>query len=122
MVFEQFYLSCLAQAPYLLGSGGIAAVVDPQPDVDQYLECAHQHGLRIAHICESHLHADFGSGHTAESVCILISDLERGIEPWAPCSLLRTNGFEGILSLTGGFDAWTGAQVPIEKKPLPEAW
>jgi glyoxylase-like metal-dependent hydrolase (beta-lactamase superfamily II) len=63
MVFEQFYLSCLAQASYLIGSEGVAAVIDPQRDVDQYLDCAHQHGLRIAHVFETHLHADFVSGH-----------------------------------------------------------
>lgn len=63
MVFEQFYLSCLAQASYLIGEGGIAAVVDPQRDVDQYLDCAQQNGLRIAHVIETHLHADFVSGH-----------------------------------------------------------
>jgi glyoxylase-like metal-dependent hydrolase (beta-lactamase superfamily II)/rhodanese-related sulfurtransferase len=63
MIFEQFYLGCLAHASYLIGSGGIAAVVDPQRDVDLYLETAAEHGLRIAHIIETHLHADFVSGH-----------------------------------------------------------
>jgi glyoxylase-like metal-dependent hydrolase (beta-lactamase superfamily II) len=63
MIFEQFYLGCLAHASYLIGSEGIAAVVDPQRDVDLYLETAAQHGLRIAHIVETHLHADFVSGH-----------------------------------------------------------
>jgi glyoxylase-like metal-dependent hydrolase (beta-lactamase superfamily II)/rhodanese-related sulfurtransferase len=63
MVFEQFYLGCLAHASYLIGSDGVAAVVDPQRDVDIYLETARQHGLRIAHIIETHLHADFVSGH-----------------------------------------------------------
>ncbi|HEY1341553.1 MAG TPA: rhodanese-like domain-containing protein [Bryobacteraceae bacterium] len=63
MIFEQFYLGCLAHASYLIGSEGLAAVVDPQRDVDIYLETARQHGLRIAHIIETHLHADFVSGH-----------------------------------------------------------
>ena len=40
MIFEQFYLGCLAQASYLIGSEGIAAVIDPQRDVDLYLEAA----------------------------------------------------------------------------------
>src|ERR1700761_2836530 len=130
MLFEQFYLSCLAQASYLIGSDGIAAVVDPQRDVDQYLDAAGQHGLRIAYVIETHLHADFvsghselaersgaqiylgegsgatfphhsicdgdeiafgkcrlrflqTSGHTVESVCVLITDLDRSPEPWA---------------------------------------
>ncbi len=61
--FEQFYLGCLAHASYLLGSEGEAVVVDPQRDVDIYLRAAEQRGLRIHHIFETHLHADFVSGH-----------------------------------------------------------
>jgi uncharacterized NAD(P)/FAD-binding protein YdhS/glyoxylase-like metal-dependent hydrolase (beta-lactamase superfamily II)/rhodanese-related sulfurtransferase len=63
MYFEQFYLGCLAHASYLLASEGEAVVVDPQRDVDIYLKAAEQHGLRIHHIFETHLHADFVSGH-----------------------------------------------------------
>jgi len=63
MSFEQFYLGCLAHASYLLGSDGEAAVVDPQRDVDIYLKAAEEHGLKIRHIFETHLHADFVSGH-----------------------------------------------------------
>jgi glyoxylase-like metal-dependent hydrolase (beta-lactamase superfamily II) len=64
MVFEQFYLGCLAHASYLIGSEGIAAVVDPQRDVDIYLEAAERLGVKIAHVIETHLHADFVSGHS----------------------------------------------------------
>jgi glyoxylase-like metal-dependent hydrolase (beta-lactamase superfamily II)/rhodanese-related sulfurtransferase len=63
MYFQQFYLGCLSHASYLIGSGGIAAVVDPQRDVGIYIEDAVKHGLRIAHVIETHLHADFISGH-----------------------------------------------------------
>jgi glyoxylase-like metal-dependent hydrolase (beta-lactamase superfamily II) len=63
MYFEQFYLGCLAHASYLLGSEGEAIVVDPQRDVDLYLKTAEEHGLTIRHIFETHLHADFVSGH-----------------------------------------------------------
>ncbi|MBI1741340.1 MAG: MBL fold metallo-hydrolase [Candidatus Koribacter versatilis] len=63
MYFEQFYLSCLAHASYLIGSEGEAAVVDPQRDVDLYLETAEEQGLKIRHVFETHLHADFVSGH-----------------------------------------------------------
>jgi hydroxyacylglutathione hydrolase len=63
MYFEQFYLGCLAHASYMLGSDGEAIVVDPQRDVDIYLNAAAEHGLKIAHIFETHLHADFISGH-----------------------------------------------------------
>jgi glyoxylase-like metal-dependent hydrolase (beta-lactamase superfamily II) len=63
MYFEQFYLGCLAHASYLLASEGEAVVVDPQRDVDIYLKAADEHGLKILHIFETHLHADFVSGH-----------------------------------------------------------
>ncbi|HLO00325.1 MAG TPA: rhodanese-like domain-containing protein [Pyrinomonadaceae bacterium] len=63
MYFKQFYLGCLAHASYLIGSEGEAAVVDPQRDVDQYINEAATQGLTIKYIIETHLHADFVSGH-----------------------------------------------------------
>jgi len=65
MILHQFYLSCLAHASYLIGdeTSGVAAVVDPQRDIDRYLAFADEHGLRIAHVFLTHLHADFVAGH-----------------------------------------------------------
>lgn len=63
MYFKQFYLGCLAQASYLIGSEGEAAVIDPQRDVYQYLMEAEAQGLKIKYVIETHLHADFVSGH-----------------------------------------------------------
>jgi len=63
MYFQQFYLGCLSHASYLIGSGGVAAVVDPQRDVGIYIEDAARNGLRIGYVVETHLHADFISGH-----------------------------------------------------------
>src|SRR5438477_2747017 len=63
MSFRQFYLACLAHASYLIGDGGECAIVDPQRDVDQYLEEAARRGLKIRYVIETHLHADFVSGH-----------------------------------------------------------
>ena len=63
MYFKQFYLGCLAHASYLIGSEGEAAVIDPQRDVDQYIEEAAAQNLKIKYIIETHLHADFISGH-----------------------------------------------------------
>jgi hydroxyacylglutathione hydrolase len=63
MHFEQFYLGCLAHASYLLVCGEEAVVVDPQRDVEIYLEAAKQRGATIRHVFETHLHADFVSGH-----------------------------------------------------------
>ncbi|HVP11167.1 MAG TPA: rhodanese-like domain-containing protein, partial [Phycisphaerae bacterium] len=109
---------------------GEAIVVDPQRDVEIYLKAADEHGLRIHHIFETHLHADFVSGHkelaartgakiyigaqagarfphvdvgdgfelrvgkirltvletpghTPESTCLVVADLEKSPEPWA---------------------------------------
>ncbi len=130
MYFEQFYLGCLAHASYLLASEGEAVVVDPQRDVDLYLKAASEHGFVIRHIVETHLHADFVSGHkelaartgaqiymgaqagaefahvpvgdgfelkfgkasirmlatpghTPESICLVVTDKEKSISPWA---------------------------------------
>lgn len=130
MYFEQFYLGCLAHASYLLASGGEAVVVDPQRDVEMYLKAAEEHQVAIRHIFETHLHADFVSGHrelaartganiyigahaeaefphvavsdgfelrvgkvsirvletpghTQESVCLVVTDEEKSVKPWA---------------------------------------
>src|SRR5438477_1736750 len=63
MEFKQFYLGCLAQASYLVGSEGEAAIVDPSRDVEHYVEEARGRGLRITQVIETHVHADFVSGH-----------------------------------------------------------
>ncbi len=63
MYFQQFYLTCLSHASYMLGSEGVAVVVDPQRDVSLYVDEAAVQGLKIEHIIETHLHADFVSGH-----------------------------------------------------------
>src|SRR5262245_9161777 len=63
MYFKQFYLGCLAHASYLIGSGGEAAVVDPQRDIEQYINEAEAEGMKIKYVIETHLHADFVSGH-----------------------------------------------------------
>jgi hydroxyacylglutathione hydrolase len=63
MYFEQFYLGCLAHASYMLASEGQAVVVDPQRDVEIYLKAAEANHVSIRHIFETHLHADFVSGH-----------------------------------------------------------
>jgi glyoxylase-like metal-dependent hydrolase (beta-lactamase superfamily II)/rhodanese-related sulfurtransferase len=63
MKFKQFYLGCLAHASYYLGSDGAAAIIDPQRDVQQYLDEAEANGQKIKYIIETHSHADFVSGH-----------------------------------------------------------
>ena len=63
MYFKQFYLGCLAHASYLIGSEGEAVVVDPQRDVISILRKLRRKGLKIKYVIETHLHADFVSGH-----------------------------------------------------------
>lgn len=64
MFFRQFYDQPLAQASYLIGCQitGDAIVVDPLRDVRPYVEAAAAEGLRITHVTETHIHADFVSG------------------------------------------------------------
>src|SRR5687768_5946484 len=63
MNFKQFYLGCLSHASYYIGSEGEAAVIDPQRDVQQYLDEAAANDQQIRYIIETHSHADFVSGH-----------------------------------------------------------
>ena len=65
MILKQYYLGCLAHASYLIAdeANGTAAVVDPQRDVEQYIEDAAQAGCTIAHVFLTHFHADFVAGH-----------------------------------------------------------
>ncbi len=63
MNFKQFYLGCLSHASYYLGSEGEAAIIDPQRDVQQYIDEAEANGQEIKYIIETHSHADFVSGH-----------------------------------------------------------
>ena len=90
MIFTQHYLDCLSQGSYLIGdeTTGRAVVVDPRRDIDEYLSEAAQHGLRIDKVIETHIHADFLSGHlelaaaTGASICYgEDADVEFEIEP-----------------------------------------
>ena len=65
MRFTQYYLGCLSQASYLIGDEitGRAAVVDPRRDIGEYLDDAAAAGLQIGYVIETHVHADFLSGH-----------------------------------------------------------
>jgi hydroxyacylglutathione hydrolase len=90
MHFVQYYLDCLSQASYLIGdqSSGRAVVVDPRRDVQSYLDDAASAGLRIERVIETHVHADFLSGHLelAEKAGAVVSygegvDVDFPIEP-----------------------------------------
>ena len=83
MFFKQFYLGCLAHASYLIGSDGEAAVVDPQRDVDEYLAETSAQGLQVKYVIETHLHADFVSGHqeiAARTGAQIVFGAQAGVE------------------------------------------
>lgn len=65
MIFKQYYLGCLAHASYLIGDEetATAVVVDPQRDIDQYVQDANRQGLQIRYVFLTHFHADFLAGH-----------------------------------------------------------
>src|SRR5437588_1566278 len=65
MIVQQYSLGCLSHASYLIAdeTAGRAVVVDPQRDISAYLADAERHGLRIERVIETHIHADFVSGH-----------------------------------------------------------
>jgi len=63
MYIEQFYIPKIAHSSYLLGGEENCAIVDPSRDVDRYIAAAKNMGFKITHILETHLHADFISGH-----------------------------------------------------------
>lgn len=65
MKIERFEVPGLSQYSYVVSDAGCAAVIDPMRDIDRYLTIADAQGLRITHILETHIHADFASGALA---------------------------------------------------------
>jgi hydroxyacylglutathione hydrolase len=129
MYFEQFYLGCLAHASYLLASEGEAVVVDPQRDVDLYLKAAATQGVAIRHIFETHLHADFVSGHkelAARTGATIYIGARAGAQfPHVPVA----DGFElnvGTLRIrvleTPGHTPESICLVIVDKEKSPDPW
>ena len=63
MIIHQFFVPGIAHSSYIVAGNKSCAVVDPERDISRYIDAAMQMGLRITHILETHLHADFISGH-----------------------------------------------------------
>lgn len=63
MNIEQYYVDGIAHLSYLVGGKTSCAIIDPKRDVEDYVAAAKRLGLKITHILETHLHADFVSGH-----------------------------------------------------------
>lgn len=64
MYFQHVYDKSLAQASYFIGcqKAGVAMVIDPKRDVDTYLQIAQENNMKITHVAETHIHADFLTG------------------------------------------------------------
>jgi glyoxylase-like metal-dependent hydrolase (beta-lactamase superfamily II)/rhodanese-related sulfurtransferase len=63
MLLVHFFVEKIAHSSYILAGKNFCAVVDPQRDVDLYIHKARAMGVDITHIFQTHLHADFISGH-----------------------------------------------------------
>ncbi len=63
MLLKQFFIGKIAHSSYILAGKKTCAVIDPQRDVDIYIDAARDMDLKITHILQTHLHADFVSGH-----------------------------------------------------------
>src|SRR5690606_4640408 len=86
MFFQRLYDAGLAQASYIVGcqATGESVVVDPNRDVQQYIDAAEKEGLRITHVTETHIHADFVSGarELAQRTGALLLLSDEGDENW----------------------------------------
>ena len=67
MLLERFEVEGLAHYSYAVGcpQAGAIAIVDPERNIERYLEFAEREGVRIAHVLETHIHADYASGARA---------------------------------------------------------
>ncbi|MBC7696237.1 MAG: MBL fold metallo-hydrolase [Burkholderiales bacterium] len=86
MFFQHIYDKSLAQASYFIGcqKAGVAAVIDAKRDVDTYIEIAKQNNMKITHIFETHIHADFLAG-SRELAALTGADMylsDEGGESW----------------------------------------
>jgi hydroxyacylglutathione hydrolase len=63
MFIKQLYTNCLSEAAYYIESEGVAAIIDPLRDIEEYLQLAKERNAKIEYIFETHFHADFVSGH-----------------------------------------------------------
>ena len=63
MIIHQFFVPGIAHSSYMVAGNNICAVIDPERNIRPYLDSAKKMGLKITHILETHLHADFISGH-----------------------------------------------------------
>jgi len=113
MILRYFYDDKLAQASYMVGCAktGEALIVDPMRDIRPYLDAAQKEGLRVTHVAETHIHADYVSGGrelaAATGATLYISDC--GPAEWK----YAFAGEAGVVSVQDG-DAWMVGNIKVE--------
>ena len=118
MLLRYFYDERLAQASYLVGcvKTGEALVVDPERDIAPYLQMAAKEGLRITHVTETHIHADFVSGSrelaAATGATIYLSDM--GDANWKYQYAHEPN----VVLVTEG-DSWLVGNIKVDVLHTP---
>ncbi|MGB5050000.1 MAG: MBL fold metallo-hydrolase [Caldilineaceae bacterium] len=118
MLLKYFYDEKLAQASYLVGCVAIgeALVIDPARHVTPYLAAAEKEGLRITHVAETHIHADFVSGSrelaAATGATIYLSDI--GDADWKYAYADDPN----VLLVRDG-DSWKVGNIKIDVLHTP---
>lgn len=118
MLLRYFYDEKLAQAAYLVGcvKTGEALVVDPMRDITPYLQAAAKEGLRITHVTETHIHADFVSGSrelaAATGATIYLSDM--GTADWKYAYAHEPN----VITVKDG-DNWMVGNIRVEVLHTP---
>jgi hydroxyacylglutathione hydrolase len=118
MILKYFYDARLAQASYLVGCAktGEALVIDPMRDIEPYLQSAARNGLRITHVADTHIHADYVSGGrelaAKTGATLYLSGL--GGPDWQ----YAYAGEPGVVTLQDG-DSWMVGNVRIEALHTP---
>lgn len=113
LIFERIQTEGIAELSYLLGddSDGVAAVIDPTPDVDKYVTLAREKKVSITHIFETHIHADLMSG--ARELCARVASAKVYVSHEGGA----TYGFEGEKLQDGDQFTFGKTQVTVRHTP-----
>lgn len=118
MILKYFYDDKLAQASYMVGCAatGEALVIDPMRDIQPYLQMATDNALRITHITETHIHADFVSG-SRELANVTGAQLYLSDEGDADWKYAYAKDDDAILVTDG--DMWMVGNINVEVLHTP---
>ncbi len=131
MYVEQFFVEGLGCASYLIGceAKGVAAVIDPERDVQRYIVAAQARGLKITHIIETHLHADHVSGNTdlaaRTGADIYLHESAQAAFPHKPLKegdVLELGGVRIVMRHTPGHTPESITLLVSDTTRAPEPW